>query len=73
MSEKPSGIFDLEDLWDALLSRQNEQVLAAFHSLDENDKAAVITHLQRMAGEPGWLPDQRVSAQAALTALDNEA
>ena len=73
MSEQPSGLFDLEDLWDALLSRQSEQVRAAYHSLDEERKAAVYSHLQRMVSEPDWHPEQRLSAQAALNALKNEA
>ena len=73
MNEQPTGFSDPDDFWDALLSRQEEQVRAAFNSLDEERKNAVSSHLQRMVSEPGWHPEQRLSAQAALKALKNEA
>jgi hypothetical protein len=72
MSEQPSSLFDLEDLWDALLSRQAGQVRAAFYSLDDERRTAVYNHLQRMANEPDWHAEQRLSAQAALNALNDE-
>ncbi|HLE52074.1 MAG TPA: hypothetical protein VI755_08420 [Anaerolineales bacterium] len=59
----------LETLWDGLLSRQPEQVRAAYASLDEMGKKAVLAHLERMANEAGWHPEQRFSAQVALEAL----
>jgi len=59
----------LETLWDRLLSRQPEQVRAAYASLDEKEKKAVLTHLERIVSEPGWHPEQRLSAQAALEVL----
>jgi len=59
----------LEILWDALLSRQEDQVRAAFETLDETERRAVLAHLQSMASEPGWHPEQRLSAEAALRAL----
>ncbi|OGO36351.1 MAG: hypothetical protein A2W35_03325 [Chloroflexi bacterium RBG_16_57_11] len=73
MKEQSSDSLDLEYLWEALLSRRSGQVQVAFNSLDEERKAAVYSHLQRMASEPGWHPEQRLSAQAALDALKNEA
>lgn len=60
---------DLEALWENLLSRQPELVQAAFASLDADERQAVLAHLQRMAAEPGWHPEQRKSATAALLAL----
>ncbi|MBN2547867.1 MAG: hypothetical protein JXB15_01820 [Anaerolineales bacterium] len=60
---------ELESLWDRLLSRQPEQVREAFHSLSETEKAAVLQHLERMANESGWHPEQRLSAEQALQAL----
>ena len=59
----------LETLWDGLLSRQPEQVRAAYASLDEMGKEAVLAHLECMASEVGWHPEQRLSAQVALEAL----
>jgi hypothetical protein len=63
----------VEILWDHLLSRSPEQVREAFAGLDEAGRQAVLAHLRRMAGEPGWQPEQRASAQAALDALAAEA
>ena len=60
----------IEDLWDGLLSRQPELVRAAFSSLDLAERAAILAHLQRIVSEAGWHPEQRLSAQAALDALE---
>ena len=60
----------IEDLWDELLSRQPELVRTAFSSLDSDERAAVLAHLQRIVSEAGWHPEQRLSAQAALDALE---
>jgi hypothetical protein len=62
----------LEGLWDNLLSRQPDRVRLAFDSLDPDGKNTVLAHLQRMASESGWLPEQRDSAIAALQALENQ-
>jgi hypothetical protein len=69
MSEDLSTYPELEDLWDALLSRQADQVRSAFRTLNSEQQRAVRLHLQRMTVEPGWHPEQRISAQAALEAL----
>jgi len=61
----------LELLWDNLLSRQADLIRPAFTSLSEVDQQMVLTHLQRMTTEPGWHPEQRISAQTALDALSN--
>jgi hypothetical protein len=61
----------LEILWDGLLSREAGRVRAAFATLNEAEQQAVRAHLQRMACEPGWHPEQRLSAQAALQALED--
>ena len=70
MSENPHTSLNIEDLWDALLSRQPEQVRAAFRSLEPDLQHSVLAHLQRMTSEPGWHLEQRLSAQAALDALE---
>lgn len=69
MSEEPSSPLSIEDLWEALLSRQTGQVRSAFQTLDPEQQSAVMAHLQRMTQEAGWHPEQRNSAQAALEAL----
>ena len=66
MSRTPS---DLEVLWNDLLSRQPELVRSAFASLDRASQKLVRIHLERMATEAGWQPEQRDSAKAALKAL----
>ena len=68
-----SSTSDLDNLWDFLLSRQPEQVRSAFLSLPENERQLVVAHLQRMASEPGWHPEQVISARAALLALQDRA
>jgi hypothetical protein len=60
----------LERLWDNLLSRQPEQVRGAFIPLKTEEKQAVLAHLKKMASEPGWHPEQQLSAQVALQALE---
>jgi hypothetical protein len=60
---------NLESLWDALLSRQPDQVRSAFKRLEPSQQEAVLTHLQRMATEPSWHPEQCKAARAALEAL----
>ena len=55
--------------WDQLLSRQPEQIQAAFSQLTAEERSAVVAHLRRMASEPGWLEVQRASAQAALAVV----
>lgn len=60
----------IEDLWDGLLSRQPALVLTAFSTLDSDQRVAVLAHLQRIVSEAGWHPEQRLSAQAALDALE---
>lgn len=59
----------LELIWDNLLSRQADYIRPTFASLSEQDQQTVLAHLQRMATEPGWHPEQQISAKAALEVL----
>ena len=59
----------LETLWDHLLSRDADLVRSAFKQLEPEEQQAVLAHLWRMSSEPGWHPEQRSSAQAALVLL----
>jgi hypothetical protein len=59
----------LEVLWDKILSRQPEQIRKAFMSLRSDEQQSVLTHIKHMATDPGWHPEQRISAQAAIEAL----
>jgi hypothetical protein len=66
MSEpsKPIEIF-----WGQLLSRDPEQIRKAFSELDQDTQKGVLNHLNKMAVEEGWHPEQQASAKAALQAL----
>ena len=66
MNEKREAF---EDLWGKLLSRHPKRIWQAFAALDIDQKQAVQEHLGRMIHEPGWQPEQRISAQAAMDAI----
>jgi hypothetical protein len=61
----------LELLWYKLLSSQPELIRDAFNSLDPASKKTVIAHLKHMAIDPGWQPEQQLSARAGLLALQD--
>ena len=65
-------IHDLEEIWDALLSRDVQRIRSVYNSLEMEDQKAVLSHLKSMANDPGWHAEQRISAQAALEALTPE-
>ena len=58
-----------EDIWEMLLSREPKWIVLANESLQPDQKKAVLEHLQKMVVEPGWQPEQRASAHAALGVL----
>ena len=61
-----------ETIWEMLLSREPERILAAYKSLPADQKSGVLDHLEQMACEPGWQFEQRISAQAALDAIPED-
>jgi len=63
-------MFDLDAFWEALLSEEEAPVKSAYASLlDDEERAAIVAHLQAMATEPDWADVQRQAAQAALKIL----
>ncbi len=62
----------LEKTWDAILSRDPERVCKAFLALQAADQAVIMDHLRKMVSEPGWHPEQVISAREALKALEQE-
>ena len=56
----------MEDIWDAILSRNPNKIIMVFKVLSEQDKTNVIRHLYKMSTEDGWHPEQKVSADTAL-------
>jgi len=59
----------LETTWDHLLSRDPSLIRLAYASLDKESQQVVVEHLQVMTSEPGWHPEQVISAELALTAI----
>ena len=62
----------LEKTWDSLLSRDPEKIVRTFSDLDPDSQHVVLEHLKKMVSETGWHPEQVISAQAALQALQSE-
>jgi hypothetical protein len=62
----------LENLWDRLLSRDLALVRSTFNELSAGEQQAVARHLKRMVSEPGWHPEQQLSAQTALEAIEKK-
>ncbi|MCB9437392.1 MAG: hypothetical protein H6673_10430 [Anaerolineales bacterium] len=62
----------LEYFWGEILSRDTQRIQATFASIEAADeRQAILAHLCKMATEAGWAEPQRVSAQAALDALNH--
>ncbi len=59
----------LEKTWDSLLSRDPDRIERTFLSLDMDSQHVVLEHLKKMAGEPGWQPEQVTSARTALKVI----
>jgi predicted ArsR family transcriptional regulator len=62
----------LEIFWDAILSRQPDQIRSAYALLPAAERRKLIAHLQRMVSEEGWHPEQRKSARVALDILSGD-
>lgn len=59
----------LEKTWDALLSRNPQEILAAYQSLDSKSQHVVEEHLQKMVSQTGWHAEQIKSAAIALQTI----
>jgi len=59
----------LEEFWEEILSRQPARISTVYTSISIDEKESVLDHLHKMASEPGWHAEQRISAQAALDEL----
>ena len=62
----------LEEFWGDLLSEEPLRIVAAWTTLDEEEKVSVHLHLTRMASEEGWSNVQRNAAQVALRAIEDD-
>lgn len=63
----PEG--ELDKLWGELLSRDAQKIRSAYDRLTPEERESIKAHLLRMTQEPGWLDEQRISAQTALKIL----
>ena len=61
-----------DNIWELLLSRDPVRILAVYDSLPPEQKRAVLEHLEKMTSEPGWQPEQRLSARAALDVIPED-
>jgi len=67
---KKHSEFSVEELWDNLLSRDTQLIIAAFNQLTKSEQELVLDHLHKMTKEEGWLSAQKTSAQAALSSIE---
>lgn len=58
-----------DDIWGAILSRNETEIIQARKLLTEEEIKAVLDHLQRMVSEEGWHPGQVESATIAINIL----
>jgi hypothetical protein len=66
----PEFLDPVELFWDHLLSRQPDQIRAAFQSIPPEAQQRVLAHLRAMLEDEGYAPEQRLSAQAALEVIE---
>jgi hypothetical protein len=59
----------LERIWDGILSEEEALIQKTYQELSDIDKQTVLTHLNKMATEEGWLPVQKKSAETALKVI----
>lgn len=59
----------LEQLWGAILSREESEIKRTYLSLDETSREVVMKHLQKMTSEEGWHSEQVKSARKALQVI----
>jgi hypothetical protein len=71
-AEEQSQLSSPADMWGSLLSRQAPLIRSIYFSLDPASRKVVLNHLQLMATQPGWQPQQIQSAKVALEVLGTE-
>jgi hypothetical protein len=59
----PQDAANPEDFWAEVLSGDAGRVRQALRRIPEQERAAAVEHLRRMASDPGWqLPKERQGA-----------
>ena len=59
----------LEQIWDGILSREEDRIRQTYLALDKNSRIIVLEHIKKMTSEQGWHPEQVKSAGAALEVI----
>ncbi len=72
-SATKSGIGDLAEFWEALLSSDPARIRRAWRSLSAEEAQLVRAHLRKMAQEDGWQPAQQQAAADALRVIEEPA
>ncbi len=67
----PDFFDPVELFWESLLSREPDQIKAAWNSIDRATQEQVLLHLQDMLNDEDWHPEQRASAEIALKVLNS--
>jgi hypothetical protein len=65
------NIEPLDQFWGDLLSRDPILIRNTFVRISKTDQGNVCRHLEKMANEKGWHPEQKKSAQVALDVIIN--
>ena len=63
----------LEEFWGDLLSEEPLRIVAAWSTLNNEEKLIIHEHLVKMSSDEGWADVQRDAAIIALQAIDSEA
>ena len=58
-----------ENIWEGILSREENRIWQVFSSLDEASQSVILNHLVKMKQENGWHPEQVKSASLALDVI----
>jgi hypothetical protein len=60
----------IEKLWDDLLSRDAERIKQAYGQFNTDQQKEILDHLVKMTTKPGWHVEQKLSALAAIEAIN---
>lgn len=72
-SRRETAVDWLDEFWADLLSEEPLRIMAVWSTMNADEQAIIFDHLSRMAADEGWADVQKVAAQAALDAIQNEA
>jgi len=71
MTKKNQNFLALEDFWENILSRDADLIRTAINQISKDERNQIVNHLQKMASEPEWHEEQKISARRALDVILN--